>query len=296
MRTGRTGACSRKSSALLLGLAVLCPLVVFGQSGSVTTPLHVNASSSIADEFGAKLRGSLNHPGALVQVLSAPDGIIYPPLMDGRPDPRNALLERGTTRIGALTSPLLADEGLFGHSIASPRPAGGTRIFVRVFNAPNMAEASFYGDSQVFTVEDNKVFNVRIARTDKDLDPADLDGDGLSNSWEKSLDTDPGNPDTDGDGMLDGEEFLAGTDSKDSSSMLQIARIVGFSGGGFDIAWDSVPGRQYRVEFTPHDLAGGEVVFSNASDVVAAVDTQTVHTVNVPGAAYGYFRVYLVVE
>ncbi|MEO0900672.1 MAG: gliding motility-associated C-terminal domain-containing protein [Bacteroidota bacterium] len=40
----------------------------------------------------------------------------------------------------------------------------------------------------------------------------DLDGDGLSNSEEVDLGTDPNNPDTDGDGLTDGEEVLVRDD------------------------------------------------------------------------------------
>jgi gliding motility-associated-like protein len=43
----------------------------------------------------------------------------------------------------------------------------------------------------------------------------DCDEDGLSNKEEKELGTDPKNPDTDGDGVLDGTEVLDGTDPLD---------------------------------------------------------------------------------
>jgi len=39
----------------------------------------------------------------------------------------------------------------------------------------------------------------------------DTDGDGLPDTMEEYLLTDPNNPDTDGDGVLDGAEFEAGT-------------------------------------------------------------------------------------
>lgn len=42
--------------------------------------------------------------------------------------------------------------------------------------------------------------------------PADTDGDGLEDVWEKEYGGDPNNPDTDGDGLLDGEErYVYGT-------------------------------------------------------------------------------------
>lgn len=45
--------------------------------------------------------------------------------------------------------------------------------------------------------------------------PNDHDNDGLSNDEEKTLGTDPRNPDTDGDGVADGVEVAKGTDPKD---------------------------------------------------------------------------------
>ncbi|WP_437992041.1 hypothetical protein [Sorangium sp. So ce145] len=46
-------------------------------------------------------------------------------------------------------------------------------------------------------------------------DPGDRDGDGLSNSEEASLGTDPDDADSDDDGVLDGEEIEPGADSDD---------------------------------------------------------------------------------
>lgn len=48
---------------------------------------------------------------------------------------------------------------------------------------------------------------------------ADSDGDGLSDSEEAVLGTDPRNPDSDGDGVSDGDEVAAGTDPLDDTSL-----------------------------------------------------------------------------
>jgi len=48
---------------------------------------------------------------------------------------------------------------------------------------------------------------------------SDIDGDGLDNATELSLETDPANPDSDGDGLTDGEEVNTyGTDPNESDS------------------------------------------------------------------------------
>ncbi len=39
-------------------------------------------------------------------------------------------------------------------------------------------------------------------------DISDPDGDGLTNEYEKQIKTNPKNPDTDGDGLSDGDEVL----------------------------------------------------------------------------------------
>src|SRR3989344_9476666 len=53
----------------------------------------------------------------------------------------------------------------------------------------------------------------------QDLDcSADSDGDGLSNSQESSLGTNPNNPDSDDDGFSDGEEVAKGTSPKNPAS------------------------------------------------------------------------------
>ena len=55
-----------------------------------------------------------------------------------------------------------------------------------------------------------------------EFDSGDDDGDGLTNSEEEDLGTDPSNPDTDGDGYTDAEERHAGTDPADSESVIYI--------------------------------------------------------------------------
>jgi hypothetical protein len=51
----------------------------------------------------------------------------------------------------------------------------------------------------------------------------DLDGDGLTESEELAIGTDPNNPDTDGDSFSDGDEVTAGTDPLDPASFPEVA-------------------------------------------------------------------------
>lgn len=108
----------------------------------------------------------------------------------------------------------------------------------------------------------------------------DGDNDGLSDYDEQRLDGvysynplnsgnpygtdgDISNPDTDGDGMKDGDEDYAGTSLVDPESLLEVSRISGQEGGSFMLIWPSVPGKTYAVDVAPNpagvfcELVGG---------------------------------------
>lgn len=228
----------------------------FGQAPMVSQTVGV--ATPIVNEFGRMLKGTESAAdefslpvveGDLVQILQATDGAIYPPDTSGQPHSNNVVLVN--TRIGQGMSPGLPESGKFGFQL-SPRPGGNSRIFVRVFNAATLDEASFYADSELFTVKSwkNEVFLADITATTIPLDVNDTDGDGLQNSWERSYGTDASVADTDQDGFTDAEEVLAGTDVLDAESFLGIERAYR-EGHALVLQWVSTAGRTYRVEFTP---------------------------------------------
>lgn len=246
----------------LLGVALFAP--VFGPiipcnqacaQGPSASQL-IAASSPILDETGVRLSGNspdvpryghLHIQGDLVQFLEAPDGIIYPPAVDGNPDPRNSLM--GISQIGLGVSAMHEQPATFT-GLLSPRPPAGKKFFARVFNSPEAGESSFYADSEIFTVRAyvNEVFWPRFSPTDLPVDPNDDDADGLNNSRERSLGTDKTSADSDGDGFSDGEEFVTRTDALDADSKLTIVKVSW--GGGDDalLRWDSAESVMYRLE------------------------------------------------
>jgi len=183
--------------------------------------------------------------GNMVEILSTSNGIIYPPQINGLPDPRNTRLH--VTYIGYGIDPSIEYPGKFA-TMLSPRPPDGTKIFVRVFNMPSLELASFYSDSQIFTVSwsVDTVFSADIPHTSNPIDPDDDDGDGLNNSWERWNGSNPNLVDTDGDGFSDMEEFLAGTDADDWDSFLQ---IVGMTISNNNVVINYMAGKDRNVNF-----------------------------------------------
>ena len=139
----------------LKGVITAIALLGTGMSGFAQAPMvsqFSGVTNSVVDEFGHVLKGT--DPGSgdyqvtpvvgdRVEVLLASDGTIYPPDLDGYPDPRNPTLFE--TRIGLGVSPALSRSGQFSTQI-TPRPAGEAKIFVRVFNATSGQQANFYAD------------------------------------------------------------------------------------------------------------------------------------------------------
>ncbi|MDW8349818.1 MAG: alpha-amylase family glycosyl hydrolase [Verrucomicrobiae bacterium] len=87
----------------------------------------------------------------------------------------------------------------------------------------------------------------------------DSDGDGLPDAWEAQYNLDPNNPsglqgasgDPDGDGLTNIEEFILGLNPSSAHDAAHpIITITHGSGGSMDISFPTLPGRQYRVEFT----------------------------------------------
>ena len=271
-------------------------LFTLSVQAQLNIPVAIGTPNPVTDEFGATLKGSASSPTNecdLVQVLWATNGI-NPPDVDGTPNTNNPPVAGGISYIGNLTAPDLIDSGLFSVALTDPRPPQNSKIFVRVFNAPTRDAASFYADSQVLTVNGNNTLLVDFTATTNALDPRDNDSDGLNNSWEKSLGGDLSNPDSDGDGMIDGDEFRAGTDLLDENSVFVTVQITANGESHAKVSWDSVVGKSYQVELM-NGFEADPVCYTNVSDVITATGTVTETTItNGLMSGMGKFRVRLV--
>lgn len=295
----RSGLC-----AAAWALAAICA------HGGVAPPFYVGNVQPVRDEYGRPMPGSrLNAEAAarpLVEIRTTTDGIIRPPATNGAAHPYNPLLSAESVG-GMGLNAARSDSGVFCLVFPAP-PAQGAKIFARAYNAPTAVAASFYADSAVCLVSTNKSSLTVTFGAAKPLDSGDADGDGLNNSWERSMGTyDRATADYDGDGMSDLFEMLAGTSATDPGSLLAFQTIRREEEGAVPrgegepdlrpvtMRWQSVPGRRYQLQFVP-SLAG-EQVFIPVGDVITAGEGETSieKLVEVsPDSVAGAFRVKLV--
>ena len=89
-------------------------------------------------------------------------------------------------------------------------------------------------------------------QTDTVQPGVDTDGDGLPDAWELSNYNNSlaggANDDTDGDGQTSLEEYLAGTNPNDPSSVLAITNHVSTGGIATTLTWKSEMNRNYRIQ------------------------------------------------
>ncbi len=271
-----------------------------GTRGGIVAPLYLGNVVPVRDEFGNPMQGSPDPLAAagrcLVEIRTAADGIIRAPATNGLAHPYNPLLS--TNSVGGIGLNVKnADAGLFCLVLPN-RPAAGTKVFARVYDAPTAADAAFYVDSALAVVPTNGASLVLTFGGIQPLDAADDDGDGLNNSWERALGT-YSRPaaDYDADGMSDLQEMLAGTDPGDAQSLLELSGVWDeTNAAGYDpqtrllhIRWPAVPGKRYQLEaaaqLTTDPATGTEPVFLPLGEVLTAGagDTSLEVWVDVPG-------------
>ena len=119
----------------------------------------------------------------------------------------------------------------------------------------------------------------------------DTDGDGIPDAWELAyfpgLDAATTNSDSDGDHLLDIDEFIAGTNPRDSNDYFRVKNCV-VPPTGNDTAvlvWDTVTGRLYRVQTTTNLLNLWSNVFQHVGN-----GTTLSYTNDMPTPAARFFK------
>jgi hypothetical protein len=116
----------------------------------------------------------------------------------------------------------------------------------------------------------------------------DVDGDGISDTWERAhgLGTaeNSAGADADGDGQDNRSEFLAGTDPRDAGSAM---RAVGAerTPGGVRLEFATVPGIRYQLQ-----RSAGLSGWVNEGVAVTATGSTTAFNAAVSGGSSGYWR------
>ena len=259
---------TRLRGKALCASAILGLILIAGPaSAQLSTPLGLRTASTTVDEMGQPLQGHWDEwppNGDLVMILWASNNMIFPPIdIEGTPDPRNPPVldmeywTNGITYIGMAGLGPLSPPGTFDISVSNTVRYNSDRwVFARVFNAHTPAGASFYGDSDLQKIPADGSITFTIDRTRYALDTGDNDDDGLNNSMEESLGTNPDNSHSDTDGVNDWEEWVAGTDGRNPDSVFILARLQRGLGNEALVAWDSVSGKRYEVQYTADPLDG----------------------------------------
>ena len=269
MKINRIRTMARWTCALGLCLQVAATCAWGQGAEGILMPLYAGNVVPLQDEFGRPMRGSPQTSGAasrpLVEIrfahYSHGSFNVYPPGTNGASSPYNPFVSTNI-QVGMGLNASTADSGLFC-AVFPQRPAAGTQIFARVFNAPTAAEATFYADSAPVAVLANETTVTFAFGAMRALQTGDADGDGLSDSWETLLGIDDRpTADYDDDGMSDLNEMLAGTAPDDPNSKLEFTLVRSQLstqplGEGEEpsrqvrVAWQSVPGKKYQLQYVP---------------------------------------------
>ncbi len=230
-----------------------------------------------------------NHsPGLISGTLQAP-GNWLPAVELSQADGQH-LLAQGNVQVNVTHVLDPGDAYLFlgGTSMAAPHVAGAVSFMAMNYPLESVAQRINRILSNVDPVGalSGKVASggrLNIARA------TDTDGDTLPDWWElqsvASLGTMTASSDTDHDGALDSDEFLAGTSAADENSNLALDAPAAPEGGGVVVRWSSASNRTYRLMRTT-DLT---VPFNALASAIPATPPMNTYTDTTAAAAARIF-------
>lgn len=122
---------------------------------------------------------------------------------------------------------------------------------------------------------------------------SDNDGDGMSNAWEDANGFDrfsaaDATLDTDNDSESNLEEFIAGTNPRNSADVLQAEIAKPLSGSGFLIRFIAQAGKSYTIEFK-NSLSDAQ--WQKLVDIAAPASQQVIEHTDATGGSNRFYRV-----
>jgi hypothetical protein len=122
---------------------------------------------------------------------------------------------------------------------------------------------------------------------------ADFDHDGLPDIWEvaRGLNTNDAADatlDLDGDGLNNVQEYLAGTDLLETTSILRIESIQPLAGGGVLLQFEASSNRTYSVQ-TREAIA--LTSWHSIADLITGPTDRLISVTNGPSTSNAFFRV-----
>jgi hypothetical protein len=184
-------------------------LAAHGASAQLGSPQGVYNSVPMVDAFGSVLPGTNPYlsnecavvSGCLVEILSdGSNNVAHVANLDGSPSGGDTILF--TVFVGQGDPDCVTYGGEFSTSFYPP-PTAGTKIYARVFNAPTLGQAGYWGQSADFTVTnidnqlvsmDLSVLGLKATTMPKGVNLSTIDSKGFTYLYELTANTNPQNP------------------------------------------------------------------------------------------------------
>ncbi|HMP72156.1 MAG TPA: hypothetical protein PKE55_02730 [Kiritimatiellia bacterium] len=230
------------------------PQPVAAVYGTLLGPVQLNAEASVEGTFNFEpAAGALLNAGT--NLLTA----VFTPLDEELYGSASAEVLWVVTR-----APQSIQFTLLGNQVVTSRVAlsgsadSGLRVGFLVESGPAWIEEGELAFGEVGEVvlvvsqpgDTNWLAAVPVTNRFEVIPFVDSNNNGIPDEWEifffGSLDAVTGTSDFDGDGLLDWEEYIAGTDPTDPTQTLE-TRVEPVEAGGFVIQWQSATGRYYAV-------------------------------------------------
>ena len=275
----RTTICSRCTSPALSGDGVWVAVTALNPAaGGNRVQLFNRLSGDVSNLGTNSTRGVLTGPITRDPVLSG-DGryLIFtadPRLAYPRPGP--VIYVRDLARGLTLPLPLDPQGGAGNAGAYAPQFAADGRTLVLASSASDLTPADHNSSADIFVVR---------------IGAADSDGDGLDDDWEVAYFNDLSQGaagDFDQDGQSNRDEFRAGTDPSNASSVLSVMVVVSLPGNDATLTWNSVTGRVYDVQYKDALEDGWLTLYAN---VVADSGTRSVVDNLQPRPSRRFYRV-----